>query len=91
MFMSIFRILDLDEYIEEYQANSAILKTSGAFVQLSNSAAERAPNCLAAMQQRSENSSCRCRTAAAAVPRFSSRALPRRCHIGSGHGSGFVR
>ena len=51
MFMSIFRILDPDEYIEEYQAKSAILKTSGAFMQLSNSAAEIAPNCSVAMQQ----------------------------------------
>ena len=45
-------------------------------MQISNSATKIAPNSLAAMQQRSEYSSYRCRTAAAAVPRFSSRALP---------------
>ncbi|KAK1578481.1 hypothetical protein Q3G72_030572 [Acer saccharum] len=38
----------------------------GAFMQLSNTAAKRAPNCLAALQQRSEISAHRCPAAAAA-------------------------
>ncbi|KAK0572825.1 hypothetical protein LWI29_037799 [Acer saccharum] len=39
-----------------------------AFMQLSNNAAKRAPNCLAAMQQRSEISAHRCRAAVEPLP-----------------------